>query len=105
MFTSEGDPLIVALFQFGGPGRNPLSQFSLMPPMSVAIDVNDKVYVGTGMTTITVFDKDGKFQDKISSSGSEPGQFEGCPAPLCIDNKGRLYAGDQSGDKLQIFQI
>ena len=101
VFTSEGD----ALFQFGGPGRKPLPQFSLMVPMSVAIDVNNKVYVGTGMSTITVFDKDGNFQDKIGSSGSKPGQFEGCPAPLCIDNKGRLYAGDQSGDKLQIFQI
>ena len=101
VFTSEGDPL----FQFGGPGRNPVPQFSLMAPMSVAIDVNNMVYVGTGMSTITVFDKDGKFQDKIGSNGSEPGQFEGCPTPLCIDNKGRLFAGDQSGDKLQIFQI
>ena len=101
VFTSEGDPL----FQFGGPGRNPLPQFSLMAPMSVAIDVSSMVYVGTAMSTITVFDKDGKFQDKIGSSGSEPGQFEGCPAPLCTDNKGRLFAGDQSGDKLQIFQI
>ena len=101
VFTSEGD----TLFQFGGPGRNPVPQFSLLAPMSVAIDANNMVYVGTGLSTITVFDKDGNAKDKIGSSGSKPGQFEGCPAPLYIDNKGRLFAGDQSGDKLQIFQI
>jgi len=100
VFTSEGD----VLFCFGGPGRNPVPQFSLVAPMSVAIDVNDMVYVGTGMGAITVFDKDGNFQKKIGSQGSDPGQFEGPPAPLCVD-KGRLYAGDQSGDTVQIFQI
>ena len=101
VFTSEGDPL----FQFGGPGRNPLPQFSLMAPMSVAIDASDMVYVGTAMTTITVFDKDGTFHDKIGSKGSKPGQFKRCPVPLCIDDKGKLYVGEQNGDKVQIFQI
>ena len=101
VFTSEGDPL----FQFGGPGRNPLPQFSLMAPMSVAIDVSNKVYVGTAMSTITVFDKDGTFQEKIGSKGSKPGQFKRCPVPLCIDDKGKLYVGEQNGDKVQIFQI
>ena len=101
VFTSEGDPL----FQFGGPGRNPLPQFSLMAPMSVAIDVSDMVYVGTAMSTITVFDKDGTFYDKIGSKGSKPGQFKRCPAPLCIDDKGKLYVGEHNGDKVQIFQI
>ena len=101
VFTSEGD----ALFQFGGPGRKPLPQFSLMAPMSVAIDANNMVYVGTVMSTITVFDKDGTFQEKIGSKGSKPGQFERCPAPLCIDDKGKLYVGEQNGDKIQIFQI
>ena len=101
VFTSEGDPL----FQFGGPGRNPLPQFSLMAPMSVAIDVSNMVYVGTAMSTITVFDKDGTFHDKIGSKGSKPGQFKRCPAPLCIDDKGKLYVGEHNGDKVQIFQI
>ena len=101
VFTSEGDPL----FQFGGPGCNPLPQFSLMAPMSVAIDANDMVYVGTAMSTITVFDKDGTFQEKIGSKGSKPGQFKRCPAPLRIDDKRKLYVGEQNGDKIQIFQI
>ena len=100
VFTGEGE----LLFCFGGPGRNPVPQFSLIAPMSVAVDTNNLVYVGTGMGVITVFDKEGNFQKKIGSQGSEPGQFEGPPAPLCVD-KGRLYAGDQSGDTVQIFQI
>ena len=62
------------------------------------------LYVGTGMSTITVFDKDGTFQEKIGSKGSEPGQFKRCPAPLCIDDKGKLYVGKQNGDKVQIGQ-
>ena len=101
VFTSEGD----SLFQFGGPGRKPLPQFSLMAPMSVAIDANNMVYAGTAMSTITVFDKDGTFQEKVGSKGSKPGQFKRCPAPLCIDDKGKLYVGEQNGDKIQIFQI
>ena len=93
--TAQKDPL----FQFGGPGRNPLPQFSLMAPMSVAIDVSNMVYVGTAMSTITVF------HDKIGSKGSKPGQFKRCPAPLCIDDKEKLYVGEHNGDKVPIFQI
>ena len=99
--TAQKDPL----FQFGGPGRNPLPQFSLMAPMSVAIDVSNMVYVGTAMSTITVFDKDGTFHDKIGSKGSKPGQFKRCPAPLCIDDKEKLYVGEHNGGKVPIFQI
>jgi len=101
VFTSEGD----LLFVFGGPGRNPLPHLSLVAPTSVAIDSNNMVYVGTGMGAITVFDKEGNFQDKIGSRGKEPGQFHRAPAPLYIDKKSDLYAGDQGGDTLQVFQI
>ena len=52
-----------------------------------------------------MFDKDGTFHDKIGSKGSKPGQFKRCPAPLCIDDKGKLYVGEHNGDKVQIFQI
>ena len=45
VFSSEGEPL----FTFGGPGRPPVPQFSLLGPLSIAIDRDDNVYVGVAM--------------------------------------------------------
>lgn len=102
VFTPEGEPL----FQFGGPGKEPLPQFSLLVPMSIAIDPdNDNVYVGTGMDSVNVFDKVGKFLEVFGSKGSEPGEFSGLPVTLCIDHKGFIYVGEKSVNRVQIFKL
>ena len=102
VFSPDGEPL----FQFGGPGRQPLPQFSLMVPMSIAIDPNtNNVYVGTGMDCVNVFDKEGKFLEVFGSKGTEPGEFSGLPAALCIDHNGYIYVGEQSVNRVQIFKL
>lgn len=102
VFSPDGEPL----FQFGGPGRHPLPQFSLMVPMSIAIDPkNSNVYVGTGMDCVNVFDKEGKFLEVFGSKGTEPGEFSGLPAALYIDHNRYIYIGEKSANRVQIFQL
>ena len=102
VFSPDGEPL----FQFGGPGRDPLPQFSLMVPMSIAIDPNNNnVYVGTGMNCVNVFDKEGKFLEVFGSKGTEPGEFSGLPQALCIDHNGHIYVGEKSVNRMQIFKL
>ena len=102
VFSPDGEPL----FQFGGPGRHPLPQFSLLVPMSIAIDPNsNRVYVGTGMDCVNVFDKEGKFLEIFGSKGTEPGEISGLPAALHIDHNGYVYVGEKSVNRVQIFKL
>jgi sugar lactone lactonase YvrE len=48
------------------------------------------------------FSKDGKFIKQWGSAGSGPGQFVG-PHCLAIDSKGRLFVGDRTNNRIQIF--
>ena len=100
VFSCDGD----LLFQFGAPEQPPVPYF--LTPVALCIDCNDKVYVGSKMFYILVFDEDGACVKKIGSRGSDPGQFGMAPKPLCIDrHRGLLYAGDEDGERVQIFNI
>ena len=102
VFSSEGEPL----FKFGDPGLSPVPQFSLLSPLSIAIDHNDNVYVGVGMNSLNVFSKEGKFISVLTSSGTKLGQLSDVPVALCIDNRHHiLYFAEHSTKKVQIFKL
>jgi hypothetical protein len=48
------------------------------------------------------FSKDGKFIKEFGKKGSGPGEFDG-PHALAFDSKGRLFVGDRSNNRIQIF--
>ncbi len=101
VFSAEGEPL----FQFGGPGRSPLPQLSLVGPMALALDSHDNVYVGLVVGTVSVFDKEGKFLQLFGSQGFEPGEFQEVLTVMCIDQRGFLYVGERSPRRVQIFKL
>ena len=100
VFTADGDPI----FQFGGPGRSPLPQMTLLCPMALAIDCKlDNVYVATGMKHVNVFDKDGVFLEKYQRS--ETGHDDCLAASLCADDRGRLFVAEGETRKIYAYKL
>lgn len=100
VFSAEGEPL----FKFGGPGRSPVPQFSLLCPTAIALDSHDRVYVGAGMSTVNVFDREGKHISVVGTRGSEPGEFDQ-PIVMYIDQEGFLYVGEKGNKRVQVFKL
>src|SRR5208282_1616595 len=48
------------------------------------------------------FDKDGKYLMEWGQKGTGPGEFDS-PHCLAFDSKGRLFVGDRSNNRIQIF--
>src|SRR5207237_5563579 len=55
-----------------------------------------------GNNRISKFSKDGKFIQMWGKKGSGPGEFF-APHTIAIDSRGRLFVGDRSNNRIQIF--
>ncbi|HYL34571.1 MAG TPA: peptidyl-alpha-hydroxyglycine alpha-amidating lyase family protein [Bryobacteraceae bacterium] len=78
-------------------------------PTDVVVAPNGDIFVSDGHqgcncpnARIVKFSKDGKFIKAFGKKGSGPGEFDG-PHALAFDSKGRLFVGDRSNNRIQIF--
>jgi len=70
---------------------------------------NGSIFVSEGHAStegstarVLKFDKDGKFLKAWGKLGKGPGEFDQ-PHALAMDSKGRLFVGDRSNNRIQIF--
>jgi sugar lactone lactonase YvrE len=69
--------------------------------MRVAVDGSGSIYaLGTFNYAIFKFGRDGKFINRFSGSGDQPGQLR-APLSIAVDGYGRVYVGDIKG--VQVF--
>ncbi|HEX4566112.1 MAG TPA: peptidyl-alpha-hydroxyglycine alpha-amidating lyase family protein [Vicinamibacterales bacterium] len=78
-------------------------------PNAVAIAPNGDIFVAEGHSDaedaparVLKFDKSGKFIKSWGKLGKGPGEFIQ-PHALAFDSKGRLFVGDRSNNRIQIF--
>lgn len=99
VFSADGEYLYRFKKQGHGLG-------SVSTPMAVAVDAQDYVYVGGGVGTISIFEIRGQeavFVRAFGSHGAEVGQFNAIRC-LHIDKQGRLYVGELTTNRIQVFQ-
>ena len=78
-------------------------------PNDVLVAPNGNIFVSEGHSSaegsnarILKFDKSGKFLKSFGKLGKGPGEFDQ-PHALAMDSKGRLFVGDRSNNRIQIF--
>jgi sugar lactone lactonase YvrE len=75
-------------------------------PNDVLVAPNGDIFVseghGGGNARILKFTKDGKFITSFGKKGSGPGDMEQ-PHALAMDSRGRLFVGDRSNNRIQIY--
>jgi hypothetical protein len=99
-FTPEGKLLLT----LGTPGVEGEDQTHMNKPTDMAISPAGDVFVsdGYGNNRVVHFDKTGKFVKSWGKLGAGPGEFN-LPHAICMDSKGRLYVGDRSNARIQVF--
>jgi sugar lactone lactonase YvrE len=75
-------------------------------PNDVLVAPSGDIFVseghGGGNARILKFTKDGKFIKSFGKKGSGPGEMEQ-PHALAMDSRGRLFVGDRSNNRIQIY--
>ncbi len=75
-------------------------------PNDVLVAPNGDIFVAQGhgapVDRIFKFSKDGKLLKTWGRRGTGPGEFDQ-PHALALDSKGRLYIGDRSNNRIEIF--
>ena len=67
----------------------------------VAVDGSGYIYaLGTFNNAVFKFGRDGKFINRFSGAGDQPGQLR-APYSIAVDGHGRVYVGDMKG--IQVF--
>ena len=101
-FSREGK-ILLTLGKAGVAGTGP---DTLNQPTDVITGKNGDIFVSEGHPgmdpRIVKFSKGGKFIKTWGGLGSGPGQFTG-PHCLAIDSRGRLFVGDRTNNRIQIF--
>jgi sugar lactone lactonase YvrE len=106
-FSPDGKVLMT----LGKPGTAGSAHDMFDTPSDVIAARNGDIFVAdghgvmNGHTTndrIVKLAKDGKFIKAWGSHGSEPGEFD-VPHSLALDSAGRLYVGDRSNSRVQVF--
>lgn len=78
-------------------------------PTDVVVAPNGDIFVSDGHSgcnctsaRVVKFSKDGKFIKTFGKKGTGPGDFDG-PHALAFDSQGRLFVGDRSNNRIEIF--
>ncbi len=78
-------------------------------PTDVIVAPNGDIFVTDGHTgcncesaRVVKFDKNGKYLMEFGKKGTGPGEFDG-PHSLAFDSKGRLFVGDRTNNRVQVF--
>lgn len=100
-FSPDGTLLLTLGKQGGGRGGEYFYQ-----PNDVLVAPNGDIFVAEGHggdnARILKFSKDGKFLMEWGKLGTAPGEFDQ-PHALAMDSQGRLFVGDRSNNRIQIF--
>ena len=99
-FTQEGK-VVMTLGTAGVAGE---SATTFNGPTDIAIAPNGDIFVSDGHVNnrVVKLSKDGKFIKAWGKKGSGPGEFN-VPHTLAFDSGGRLFVGDRSNSRIQIF--
>ena len=93
------------LMTLGKAGGGDDSEF-FRNPNDILVAPNGDIFVSEGHGgangRILKFTKDGKFIKSFGKKGSAPGEFDQ-PHALAMDSKGRLFVGDRTNNRVQIF--
>jgi sugar lactone lactonase YvrE len=95
------------LLTLGTPGEAGNDESHFNRPSSVAIGLNDEIYVGDGHggdsnARVLMFNADGSFVKSWGQLGPEPGNFDQ-PHAMAVDSTGRLFVGDRANNRVQLF--
>jgi len=101
-FSPDGR-VLMTLGKAGGSMEAPNYLFQ---PSDVIVGPNGNIYVAMGhgapVDRIVKFDKTGTFIKAWGKRGTGPGEFNQ-PHALAFDSQGRLFVGDRSNNRIQIF--
>lgn len=103
-FSPDGQLLLT----LGKPGGARSPEY-FWQPNDVLVAPSGDIFVSEGhgdaattTSRILVFDRTGKFLREFGKTGTGPGEFMQ-PHALAMDSQGRLFVGDRSNDRIQIF--
>ncbi len=101
-FSSDGK-LLMTLGKAGVAGDPP---DALNQPTDVVTTSSGDIFVTEGhggpAGRVSKFSKDGRFIKSWGKKGPGPGEFN-APHTIAIDSQGRLFVGDRSNNRIQIF--
>ncbi len=99
-FSPDGR-LLLTLGKKGVAGEGP---DTFNGPTDVAVAANGDIFVtdGHGNARVVKFSKDGQFIKTWGSKGAGPGELD-LPHTIAIDTRGRVFVGDRSNHRIQIF--
>lgn len=102
---SPNGALLMTLGERGG-GRAPGFFYQ---PNAVLVAPNGDIWVAEGHSSVATanarvlkFDRTGRLLLTLGAKGSGPGEFDQ-PHALAMDSRGRLFVGDRSNDRIQIY--
>ncbi len=101
-FSPTGE-LLLTLGQAGVAGNGP---DTFDRPSDVAVADNGDIFVTDGHgpnNRVVKFAKDGRFITTWGGPGDGPGEFNQ-PHTLSLDTQGRVFVGDRSNSRIQIFE-
>ena len=92
------------LMTLGRAGMHGADGETFNQPTDVAVAPNGDVFVSDGHVNarIVKFSSDGRFIKAWGRKGGGPGEFD-LPHALAFDSQGRLFVGDRSNSRIQIF--
>ena len=103
-FSPQGELLMT----IGEPGVRGETERLLNEPSDLAIGPNGDIYVADGHIAqesngrIVRFDRNGHFITAWGTKGDGPGELD-CPHSIALDSQGRVFVGDRTNNRLQIF--
>mgnify|MGYP006112071657 CR=1 FL=1 len=102
-FSSAGEVLMV----LGTPGEEGGADTQFTSPSDVVIGDNGDIFVADGHNVdgnnrVMKFASDGTFIKSWGKTGYGPGEFRALHT-IAIDNEGRVFVGDRSNSRTQIF--